>query len=123
MTNTKTILIIDDDEALRAALEAKFSSKGYEVIACSDGAEGLEKLKTTLFSLIMTDLHMPNLDGFGILEQKADTKNADTPLYVITNLGSDTYCDKAIDLGAKKCFVKSVVTLRDVVETIDKEIA
>ena len=123
MTKTKSVLVIDDDEALRDALEAKFKSKGYDVTVCSDGSEGIENLKTTLFSVVITDLHMPNLDGFGIMEQKAETKNADTPLYVITNLGSDTYCEKALGLGAKKCFVKSIVTLRDVVETVDTEIA
>lgn len=123
MTNTKKVLVIDDDEALRGALEVKFTNKGYTVVTCADGEEGMEALKSDTFDVIVTDLHMPNLDGFGLLEGKQNTENADIPLYVITNLGSDQYCDKAIGLGAKKCFVKSLVTLRDVVDTVHEEIS
>jgi DNA-binding response OmpR family regulator len=122
MTNTKRILVVDDDEALCTALEAKFGNKGYEVTICKDGVECMEILKKEKFDAILTDLHMPNLDGFGVLEQRGETVNADAPLYIITNLGSDQYCEKAMDLGAKKCFVKSLVTLRDVVEMVHREI-
>ncbi|MDA0376541.1 MAG: response regulator [bacterium] len=123
MIKTKKVLVIDDDEALRGALEVKFTTKGYAVVTCADGQEGMDALKSDTFDVIVTDLHMPNIDGFALLEGKADTENADIPLYVITNLGSEKYCDKAISLGAKKCFVKSLVTLRDVVETVHEEIA
>lgn len=122
MTNTKKVLVIDDDEALLGALKAKFTGKGYAVTCCADGEAGLAALQTDTFDVIVTDLHMPNIDGFGLLEGKENTENKDVPLYVITNLGSDQYCDKAIGLGAKKCFVKSLVTLRDVVDTVHEEI-
>ena len=87
MANNKKILVIDDDEALCAALLAKFTSKGYAVTACKDGERGLEMLNAEKYDVIMTDLHMQNLDGFDIMEKVTDTMNADTPLYVITNLG------------------------------------
>ena len=123
MTQTKHILVIDDDTALSSALESKFISKGYMVTVAKDGTDGMEKLNAQVFDVIMTDLHMPNLNGFDVLEKLSDTKNADTPVYVITNLGSDVHCEKAISLGAKQCFVKSLVTLRDVVRLVDQECA
>lgn len=122
MANTKKVLVIDDDKALLSALEVKFGNKGYTVTCCPDGEAGLAALQTETFDVIVTDLHMPNIDGFALLEGKERTGNKNVPLYVITNLGSDQYCDKAVDLGAKKCFIKSLVTLRDVVETVDAEI-
>lgn len=122
MSETKSILVVDDDEALCNALETKFKGKGYDVVICKDGVECMEALNSRKFDVIMTDLHMPNMDGFSVLEKVKDTQNADVPAYVITNLGSDKHCDKALELGAKQCFVKSLVTLRDVVDIVDKEL-
>ena len=122
MADTKKILVIDDDEALCNALKTKFSAKDYEVTTCKDGEEAIKLLDDVHFDVIMTDLHMPVKDGFDVLEKIKDSQNADVPAYVITNLGTDEFCDKAIGLGAKKCFVKSLVTLRDVVEIVDSEV-
>ena len=65
---------------------------------------------------------MPNVDGFEVIDQIKTTRNATVPCYVITNLGSDLYCDRAMKLGARKCFVKSLMSLRDIVEAIDRNI-
>jgi CheY-like chemotaxis protein len=123
MSDKKFILVVDDDEALCNALETKFESKGYDVTICKDGVKCMEMLNKKKFDVIMTDLHMPNMDGFSVLEKIKDTKNAEVPAYVITNLGSDEHCERALKLGAKQCFVKSIVTLRDVVEIVDKELS
>ncbi len=122
MSEKRTVLVIDDDEALCSALETKFSGKGYNVVVCKNGSEGCAALEQQKFDVILTDLHMPEIDGFDVLEKKKTSLNVDTPTYVITNLGSDQYCDRAIDLGAKKCFVKSLITLRDVVDMVDSSI-
>ncbi len=122
MADSKRLLVIDDDEALCAALNAKFTAKGYTVTVCKDGEDAIKAMQDKKFDCVITDLHMPNKDGFAVLEEKRKTVNADIPAYVITNLGSDTFCDKAIGLGAKKCFVKSLMSLRDVVEFVDHEL-
>lgn len=119
----KKILIVDDDDALSGALNTKFSNIGYEVALARDGEEAITSLDQNVFDVIITDLHMPNKDGFEVLKKAKETKNADVPIYVITNLGSDKFCDHATELGAKKCFVKSLVTLRDVVSAIDNELS
>ena len=123
MSDTRSVLIVDDDEALRNALEKKFSAKGYTVTVCSEGDDAIEKLSTETFDVILTDLHMPVTNGFTVLESISSSKNTDTPVFVITNLGTDEFCDRALALGAKRCFVKSLITLRDVVAIVDTEIS
>ena len=122
MGDRKSILVVDDDDALCTALKAKFGEKGYEVTVAKDGEEALKLLREHDFSVVVTDLHMPNVDGFEVIDQIKTTRNATVPCYVITNLGSDLYCDRAMKLGARKCFVKSLMSLRDIVEAIDRNI-
>ena len=97
MADAKSILIIDDDETLCTALEAKFGSMGYTVTISKDGADGIEALQNTKFDVVITDLHMPNMNGFSVLEKVPDTQNADVPVYVITNLGSGQHCSNSKD--------------------------
>lgn len=117
---SKKILIVDDDDTLCQALKLKFSDRDYETVIASDGQEAIDALQSDTFDVVITDLHMPNKDGFAVLESIQQTQNANIPAYVITNLGSEEYCERAVGLGAKRCFVKSLVTLRDVVEIVDE---
>lgn len=119
----KHILIVDDDEPLCSALQTKFGNIDYTVSIARDGEEALEQLQGGTFDVVITDLHMPNKDGFEVLEKIKETQNADIPAYVITNLGKEEYCERARKMGAKQCFVKSLVSLRDVVTVIDESLA
>ena len=123
MASTKSILVIDDDEALNTALQVKFSDKGFTVTLARDGEEAIRFLEEKTFSVVLTDLHMPKTNGFEVLEHIKRTRNADTPCYVITNLGSDVHCERAMNLGARKCFIKSLFSLKDIVEFVDRAIA
>ena len=122
MGDRKSILVVDDDDALCTALKAQFGEKGYEETVAKDGEEALKLLREHDFSVVVTDLHMPNVDGFEVIDQIKTTRNAAVPCYVITNLGSDLYCERAIKLGAKHCFIQSLISLRDIVEAIDRHI-
>jgi CheY-like chemotaxis protein len=121
-TKTKNILIVDDDIALGSAMEKKFQDMNYTVTSCSSSKEALELLETEHFDVVLTDLHMPEHDGFDVLAKVRETQAEHVPAYVITNLGNDVVCDRAMGLGAKKCFIKSHVTLRDVVGVVDTEL-
>ena len=118
----KSILVVDDDIALGSAIKKKFQDMGYTVYFCKDGDEAIELLQSEEFDVILTDLHMPSQDGFAVLEKARETQKEHVPAYVITNLGGDKVCDKATELGAKKCFIKSHITLRDVVNMVDAEL-
>ncbi|MCA9370675.1 MAG: response regulator [Candidatus Peregrinibacteria bacterium] len=119
--HTISVLIVDDDQALSKALETKFSKlSGYNTTVASDGEEAIALLNAELFDVILLDLHMPKKNGVEVLKSKKKTKNADTPAYVITNLGSEKYCEEAVENGAKECFVKSRITLSEIVDLINQ---
>lgn len=61
------ILFVDDEEGLRDMAKAILESQGYEVLCAKDGFEGLSALEETLPDLIISDLQMPNMDGFEFL--------------------------------------------------------
>jgi CheY-like chemotaxis protein len=57
------ILVIDDDDAVRTAIDAALSAEGYDVVTASDGIAGLEAATTHFLALILLDVRMPGMDG------------------------------------------------------------
>lgn len=58
------ILVVEDDRALNGLVRSYLEDSGYEAVACYDGREGLAALKSAQFDLIISDVMMPNMDGF-----------------------------------------------------------
>lgn len=80
------IFVIDDDAALRAAYGAALVRLGYKVELAADGNEGLDLMKKGKPALIVLDLFMPNLDGFGFLKQlRAEGANTDIKVVIVSN--------------------------------------
>lgn len=69
---SKRILVIDDDPLVRRSLQMLLSQAGYAVEAAASGMEGLEKLPEGHFDLVMTDVRMPEMDGFAVLRAIRD---------------------------------------------------
>jgi CheY-like chemotaxis protein len=67
MSYVYRILFVDDEEGLRITTKAILESQGYYVVCARDGLEGLEALKETLPDLVISDLQMPNMNGFEFL--------------------------------------------------------
>jgi CheY-like chemotaxis protein len=63
------ILVIDDEPALQKAMQKALKNENYDVIFANNGLEGLEQLKNEKPDLVLLDLRMPKLDGFGFLEK------------------------------------------------------
>ncbi len=85
--NPKNILVIDDSKLNRAIVRNTLSPYNINVIEASDGLEGLNALKSHHFDLILVDIVMPNLDGFGFLEQfKSHIGNEFIPVILMTGL-------------------------------------
>lgn len=118
---TKKILIIEDEKPLAHALELKLSHEGYEVIATASGEEGIALLSEKKFDLILTDLIIPGVDGFKILETIKE-KKIKTQVMVMTNLNQEEDKQKVFDLGATDYFVKSNSPLSSIVENIKQKI-
>ncbi len=81
------VLVIDDDQEERLALSGMLSAMGYIAETASDGEEALEKLGASPVDVLITDLMMPRLDGFGLLRTLLDRGDL-TPAIVLTGFGS-----------------------------------
>ncbi|MFO0865214.1 MAG: response regulator [Gemmataceae bacterium] len=89
MSSAKTVLVIDDDEALRSALEAFLVSRGYRVVTAEDGEAGIETAKAHRPDLVVVDMMMPKKSGFLVLDAlKQDPKSGIKIVMITANEGS-----------------------------------
>ncbi len=113
----KRILIVDDERPIATALLLKLGHSGFFAKIASNGREALEILEKESFDLMLLDLMMPELDGFGVL--KAMKKRGLTiPVIVSSNLGQEEDRAQAKALGAADYLVKADTPLLDIVEKI-----
>jgi DNA-binding response OmpR family regulator len=117
--NKKKILIIEDEKPLAKALELKLNNNGYQAITVFNGEEALSLLKKEKFDLMLLDLVMPKMDGFGVLKKLQAMKNK-TPVIILSNLSQEEDAKKTMELGAVDYFIKSDTPLAQVVESIKK---
>ncbi|MFN8243468.1 MAG: sigma-54 dependent transcriptional regulator [Ferruginibacter sp.] len=94
-----TILIIDDEKAIRKTLSEILSYEGYKIEEAGDGEEGLKKFGEKNFDLVLCDIKMPKLDGIEFLE-KAKEINADVPVIMISGHGNIDTAVEAVKKGA-----------------------
>lgn len=118
-TKKKKILIAEDEQPMAHALELKLQHSGYDAKAVYDGQQALDELKNSKYDLILSDLVMPNVDGFGVLAA-LQAKGDKTPVIVSSNLGQPEDMTRAKKLGAVDYFVKADTTINQVVEHVKK---
>lgn len=98
MTN---ILYVDDEFYNQRIAGFILEGKGYQVIYARDGQEALEKLSQSLIDLVITDIHMPRMDGLALLEElRASSAYYDLPVIVVTASGREMIAKKALRAGA-----------------------
>ena len=114
----KQILIIEDEPSLANALKLKLSSEQYIVDIAENGRIGIEKLKINKYDLVLLDLILPELDGFGVL-QELKSWQTKPPVLVLSNLSQDEDKARVKSLGAVEFFVKSDIELFKLVEYIN----
>ena len=68
-TERRRILVVDDDQTVRSILQRTLEKAGYDVITAASGQEALDKISRFDVSLVLLDIMMPGLDGFGVLER------------------------------------------------------
>lgn len=113
------ILIIDDEIKLRETISELFSFAGYEVYEAENGIKGLKKVKKIKPDLIICDIMMPVLDGYGFIIQHKLSDYSDIPVILLTALTDSKQEQKGIDLGAKTQIKKPFVfkELKKIVES------
>lgn len=118
----KHILVIEDERPMSKALEIKLSRLGYTVTVVSNGLLGLEALEHTTFDLVLCDLIMPKMDGFGVLEAIRE-RNIQVPVFVMTNLSQEEDQTRAMALGAKEFIVKSNTPIAKIMELVNNTLS
>ena len=82
-----TILIIDDDEALADVLSRRLKQQGFDAVTADSGNSGLAKARSDRPTLIVLDLRLPDVDGFAICAQLADSPDTcDIPVIILSGL-------------------------------------
>jgi len=113
--NKKRILVIEDDNILSSMYKTKLESDNYEVTVAVNGIDGLKLAKMGYYNLILLDIIMPLLDGFVVLEElKKDSKTKNTPVILLTNLGTEEDVEKGKKLGAVDYIVKANMTPKEI---------
>ena len=103
----KKILIIDDSETLRAILIFVLEEAGYKVLVGIDGIDAQKHLNNQTIDLIITDLHMPNLDGIGFIKVvRSHPFYANTPILFLTTDTLQNKKDEAKEAGATGWVIK-----------------
>lgn len=111
------ILIAEDEPLILQTLELKLKKEGYEVIACVDGLDALQKIDSEQPDLIITDIMMPYMSGLEVVRKvKNDLSSKNIPVIVLSTMGQESIVEEAFELGAddylKKPFSLSELSIR-----------
>lgn len=105
MSQTQTILLVEDDSGLRELLQEELEAEGYQVTACGDAEQGLALLNSQTPDLLISDLRLPGADGLSLLPNLTHTDLAPAVL-IITAFGSVQQAVKALQAGADDFLTK-----------------
>jgi two-component system chemotaxis response regulator CheY len=103
----KTVLTVDDSRTMRDMLKLSLTEAGFRVLQAEDGLHGLEVLKGETPDVIITDINMPRMDGFGFIEAvRLDAERRAIPILVLTTESDAEKKNRARQAGATGWIVK-----------------
>jgi len=119
------LLLIDDSLSIRKFVSRMLESSGYDVDTAVDGEDGLRKASAKNYRLIITDLEMPKLNGYEVIQGlRSRLKTKETPIIVMTSRAGDKHRQMALNIGASSYIAKPVeerALIREVERWIGKE--
>lgn len=114
-----TILVVDDSMTTRSLEKSLLEAHGYEVLVAVDGVEALAMLRARPVDLVITDLMMPRMDGFQLLEQiRKDKTLAQLPVIVVSSMESRADQERGLALGADAYITKRKFDQRELLDTV-----
>lgn len=113
------ILIAEDEKAISNVLSIKLKNSGFEVDVANNGEEAIDLLSKNIYDVVLLDLIMPKVNGFEVLKSIKDSGKSVNVL-VSSNLSQKEDIEKAKALGAKDYYVKSDITLSEIVDKVNK---
>jgi DNA-binding response OmpR family regulator len=107
MTNIKTVLLVEDNNDIRENLSEILEMAGYNVIAANNGKQGVIAAKQSKPDVIVCDIMMPELDGYGVLNiLSADESTASIPFIFLTAKSENADLRKGMNMGADDYITK-----------------
>lgn len=105
------ILVVEDEPSLLELYEMKLNESGYDVVIASNGMEGYGLAELEKPDLILLDILMPEVDGYGMLQKLKESKTTkDIPAIIFSNLSQKEEIEKGLRLGAKDFIIKTSIT-------------
>ena len=123
-SHQEKILVVDDEASIRRILEARLCMIGYDVVTAADGEEALDTFRKADPDLVVLDVMMPKLDGYGVCRELR--KESDVPIIMLTALGDVADRIAGLELGADDYVVKPFspkeleARIRSVLRRVDK---
>ncbi|PIU78161.1 MAG: hypothetical protein COZ28_03425 [Candidatus Moranbacteria bacterium CG_4_10_14_3_um_filter_44_15] len=103
----KLVVLIEDEEILSNLLTQKLEKAGYQVKSAPDGEAGLKLILEAGPDLVLLDMLLPKLNGFGVLEKLAEQKLLPAlPVIIISNSGQPIEIDRALGMGVRDYLIK-----------------
>lgn len=117
----RSVLVVDDSLTIRELEKNILESVGYNVDVAIDGVQALEKMKQKRFDLVITDITMPNMNGFELTSAiKKDKNYKDIPVIMVTSEEKDEDKRRGIDVGAEAYILKSAFDQRSLLDMIER---
>jgi chemosensory pili system protein ChpA (sensor histidine kinase/response regulator) len=105
----KRFLLVDDSISVRKFVGQMLENAGFDVVTASDGAVALQALETTAIHAVVTDLEMPNMNGYELIEHlRRRPSTRDLPIVILTTRGGEKHHDLARRLGVTHFLTKPV---------------
>jgi two-component system, chemotaxis family, sensor kinase CheA len=115
------VLVVDDALTVRELQRSILERAGYTVMTAADGLEALARLAETEVDIVLTDVEMPNMDGFTLTEEiRARPDFAGLPVVILTSRASDEDRRRGLDAGADAYVVKSAFDQKALVEAVER---
>lgn len=113
------ILLVEDDKSLREIYNVRLGAEGYDIVSAGDGEEALALAIKERPDLIVSDVMMPKISGFDMLDiLRSTTETKNVKVIMMTALSNEEQRRRGLALGADRYLVKSQVGIEDVVRTV-----
>ena len=118
-TISQTILIIDDEYYIRDSMAAYLDDMGYRVLSAENGRAGVELFRHEAPDIVLTDLRMPVMDGFGVV-RTVHAEAPFTPIVVVSGMGAVDEAIRALNLGAWDYVSKPILHFEELKITLER---
>jgi two-component system, OmpR family, response regulator MprA len=123
-TESKKVLVVEDEKDLRDAIQTALSYEGFEVETAEDGVEGFNKVHEFKPDLVLLDIIMPKQNGIDTLKVlRKETWGKDVPVIIMTVLDDMDKISEALEAGASEYLVKTDISLGTIVEKVKKRLS